>query len=50
MSKNEIATLIEQMNNYDELAAKVGKKQASFLSTGRARAQLDQAIRKLLME
>ena len=34
----------------DELAAKVGKKQASFLSTGRARAQLDQAIRRLLME
>ena len=26
MSKNEIASLVEQMNNYDELAAKVKAK------------------------
>ena len=26
MSKNEIATMIEQMNNYDELASKIKSK------------------------
>ena len=34
----------------EDLAAKVGKERAGFLPTSRARAQLDQIIRKLLME
>ena len=36
MSKHEIATMIEQMNNYDELAAKVKAKADAIRETIKA--------------